>query len=209
MDFRQTVQPNNTRPAASTPPANTAQDEGKKVKEKSENNMSSATWMKVFTSVMLVGIAVLLSAVAVGVGHGRSNDNESQFVDSTKYQAVFLNNGQVYFGHISNLNAEYLRMSGIYYLTSAGSGSSNYTLVKLGCQQIHDPTDAMLINRSQVTFWENIKSDGQVGTSIDKFRKQNPKGPDCSQVSTQTQASSSNAQGASDTTGTNSNTTTK
>lgn len=135
----------------------------------------------------------------------RGGQQEAKYVEKDKYQAVFLNNGQVYFGSIRELNNQYVRLGGIYYLTqgtdASGKTSSNYTLVKLGCQQIHYPQDQMLINRDQVTFWENLENDGQVVKSIKEFQKQNPKGPDCSQVSNQTQASdTTNTQGSSSTT---------
>lgn len=160
--------------------------------------------------LFLVGIAVLLLCIVLGIGHGSSTTNEAQYVQGSKYQAVFLNNGQVYFGHIQSLNSQYVRMTNIYYLTQSGdSSSSNYSLVKLGCQQIHDPLDQMVINRDQVTFWENLSDSGKVVKSIQQFQQQNPNGPDCSQVSTQTQASGTSSQSSqnSSTTGTGSSTT--
>jgi hypothetical protein len=39
----------------------------------------------------------------------------------------------------------------------------------------------MVINRSQLAFWENIKGDGKVVTAIKQYKQQNPNGPDCSQ----------------------------
>ncbi len=205
MDFRQITQPNNGRPPV-TPqaPVSPEHRESKGVQSKPKHR----SWLQLFSGILLVGIAVLLACVAVAINRGGS-DNENKYVDTSKYQAVFLNNGQVYFGHIADLNNSYLRMTGIYYLTQSGnasgsstsSSSSNYSLVKLGCQQIHDPLDEMVINRDQVTFWENLQSKGKVVKSIQQFQQQNPNGPDCSQVSSQTQASSSNAQGsATDTT---------
>jgi hypothetical protein len=168
--------------------------------------------IKLFSVAMLAGIAIILCALAIGFGRGHSN-GEAKLVDTSKYQAVFLNNGQVYFGNVSTLNDKYIRLSNVYYLTQASStsgsstsGNTSYSLVKLGCQQIHDPYDAMVINRSEVSFWENIKDDGKVVASINKFKQQNPKGPDCSQVSTQTQASNnSTTQGTDTTTGTGTN----
>jgi hypothetical protein len=37
----------------------------------------------------------------------------------------------------------------------------------------------MLINREQVTFWENLKSDGQVAKAVAEWVKQNPNGQQC------------------------------
>jgi len=152
----------------------------------------------------VVGIAVLLVGVILISTRNSAGDDENKFVDKSKYQAVFLNNGQVYFGNVTALNDNYVRMTNIYYLTqgstsgTSSSSNNNYSLVKLGCQQIHDPLDEMVINRSQVTFWENLNANGKVVSSIKQFQQQNPNGPDCSNVSSQTQApSTSGTQGSS------------
>lgn len=198
MDFRQTTQPNNSRPAGVGVSA--VNPAGREASRK--GGPRGGKWLNVMNIVVLFGIAILVAAIALAFTRG--GDNESKYISNKHYQAVFLNNGQVYFGNINNLNGKYLRMTNIYYLTQSSSADTsgkaatngNYSLVKLGCQQIHDPFDEMIINRDQVTFWENLQDSGKVVTSIKQFIKQNPKGPDCSQVSNQTQASgSANAQG--------------
>ncbi len=185
MDFRQISQPGGSRPQAESSAVSTSEH-----KEKATKHARTSNLMQVFNGLMLIGIALLIAVVAIAISRTGKDSTELKYVSSSKYQAVFLSNGQVYFGHVTALNNNYLRMSDIYYLTqSSDTASSNYNLVKLGCQQIHDPYDAMVINRSQVTFWENIQDDGKVVTSIKQFKQQNPNGPDCSQVSNQTQAS--------------------
>jgi hypothetical protein len=209
MDFRQTIQPNRSSAPSSQAPAPAPEGKHEKYDDSGEGQTSVGKWMRIFTFVMLAGIVVLLAAIAYGVGRSPS-DNEFKFVDQSKYQAVFLNSGQVYFGNIESMNDKYVHMGNIYYLTqasssdSSSSSSNNYSLVKLGCQQIHDPYDAMVINRDEVSFWENLQDNGKVVASIKQFKQQNPNGPDCSKVSSQTQATSTNAQG--DTTGTSSTT---
>jgi len=191
MDFRQNIQPNNRPGPVSPAPVAVKEDKigGRGYK------MAGPKWMRILSVVLLAGIVVLLVGVIFAFSQG--GDNESKFINSSDYQAVFLNNGQVYFGNIQTLNDNYVRMTNIYYLTqnsgsssSSSSSNNNYSLVKLGCQQIHDPLDQMVINRSQVTFWENLNANGKVVASIKQFQQQNPNGPNCSQVSTQTQASS-------------------
>lgn len=202
MDFRQLAQ-NGTgsRPHANPTPAPSPAP-GNKNEDKPSQNGHSIPWWRILNVVMLVGIALLILTIAIVFNRG-NGDNEDKLIDTTQYQAVFLSNGQVYFGHVTTLNDKYVQMKDIFYLTqnSATDASgkpttdSSYTLVKLGCQQIHDPVDQMVINRGQVTFWENLQDNGQVVTKIKEFQKSNPKGPDCSQVSTQTQASSTGTQG--------------
>lgn len=151
---------------------------------------------KVGSLTLLVLVVLLAAAMIVLLGTGRS-DKESKLVDTSNLQAVFLTNQQVYFGNISNINSNYITLHNIYYLTTnqqvqPTSGSSTTTnnnsqvsLVKLGCE-LHAPQDQMTINRSQVTFWENLKGDGQVAKAVQQYRQQNPNGQNCSTSNQQT-----------------------
>jgi hypothetical protein len=75
-----------------------------------------------------------------------------------------------------------MRLTDVYYLQTktadtvnpqpaASSTSTNLELVKLG-SELQGPTDEMIINKDQVTFFENLKSDGKVTQSIEKYKKQ-------------------------------------
>jgi hypothetical protein len=103
-------------------------------------------------------------------------------VDSGKYQAVFFTNGQVYFGKLQLAGSDYMKLTEIYYLqTQAGEATavnnpqettndqSNVQLIKLG-DEIHGPEDQMVISKDQVLFYENLKADGKVAQSIDKYK---------------------------------------
>ncbi len=158
-------------------------------------------WLTMLNGLALVGVVVLLLTAAFALARMNSSvADESKQVNTSQYQAVFLNNGQVYFGNISQLNSNFIDLRNIYYLSQSSTSttteatSGDYTLVKLGCQQIHFPTDQMLINRTQVTFWENINKDGKVAQSIADFKKQNPNGPNCSQTTSQTPAANTPSQ---------------
>ena len=92
-----------------------------------------------------------------------------------------------YFGHVSKLNDKYLVLKDVYYLTTdqaSTTGQVNPQLTKLGCQQLHSPYDQMIVNRSQVAFWENLQDNGKVVTAIKQFVQQNPNGPNCNATST-------------------------
>jgi hypothetical protein len=143
--------------------------------------------------VVIVGSALLLAALALWLGFsGSPTTSESKQVDSSKYQAVFLNGGATsgsvayttYFGHISKLTGSYLILKDVYYLTTPNtsdqSQAANPQLTKLGCQQLHSPYDQMVVNRSQVAFWENLQDSGKVVQAIKQFKQQNPNGPNCS-----------------------------
>jgi hypothetical protein len=90
----------------------------------------------------------------------------------TGYQAVFLDNGQVYFGNIQNMKNNFIDLKNIYYIQSpstqvnqtAPTGSS-ISLVKLG-SELHGPTDEMFIPMTHVLFYENLRSDSKVVQSM-------------------------------------------
>jgi len=95
----------------------------------------------------------------------------SQFKE--EYQAVFLTNGQVYFGHLDS-SRELYELTDIYYLqvnqdlqraAEDVSNKPDLTLIKLG-EELHGPTDRMLINRDQVLFVEDLKQNSKVIKSI-------------------------------------------
>lgn len=147
--------------------------------------------------VVIVGSALLLAAIALYLGFGGNLNGEARKVKENKYQAVFLNGGvtsgsvtySTYFGHVTALNNDYVVLRDVYYLTDAQTegGQSNPQLTKLGCQQLHSPDDEMIINRSQVAFWENLQDSGKVVQAIKQFQQQNPNGPNCDAAATSTE----------------------
>ena len=157
--------------------------------------------------VVLVGSALLLAAVALYLGFsGTPTTSESKQIDTSKYQAVFLNGGATsgsvayttYFGHVTKLNGSYLVLKDVYYLTTASSTdqsqAANPQLTKLGCQQLHSPYDEMVVNRNQVAFWENLQDSGKVVQAIKQFKTQNPNGPNCSASASSSTNSTTNTQ---------------
>lgn len=192
------------QPAAHTPESTAASSHQKPSKLKGGFPLAKIGNIGFLVAIAILIIAALLSMVFVK-GAGSS---ESQFVDSSKYQAVFLNGGQVYFGKISDLNKQYLKVSNIYYLrvnqqvqpdANNAANQNDISLVKLGCE-LHGPQDEMVINREQVIFWENLKNDGQVAKAVAEYIKQNPNGQKCE---TQTQNNNSSSTNSSPSTSTN------
>lgn len=121
--------------------------------------------------VLLVGWFVMLRGIGIGGG----------VIDSNKYQAVFFTNGQVYFGKLATMSDGYMKLSDVFYLqnkTAAATSenlqdsttkASDVELIKLG-NEVHGPEDAMIISRDQILFFENLKKDGTVTKSIDKYK---------------------------------------
>jgi hypothetical protein len=129
----------------------------------------------------VAGIGLILVFLLAGWLVYRSS--MASTIDSGQYQALFFTNGQVYFGKLQNLNSGYFKLTDIFYLqaqTQDGSKnpqqttnqqSSDVQLVKLG-SEIHGPDDEMIVNKDQVLFFENLKKDGKVSDSINKYNSQ-------------------------------------
>jgi hypothetical protein len=131
-------------------------------------------------NVIVTSIVVLIVATVVFMGLLFFRPSPGFNIDTSKYQAVFLTNGQVYFGKIDALNNDYMRLTDIFYLQTksttdstnpqetADKNSSDVELIKLG-GEIHGPEDSMMISRDQVLFYENLKQDGEVSKTITNY----------------------------------------
>ncbi|MBI4053997.1 MAG: hypothetical protein HY397_01550 [Candidatus Doudnabacteria bacterium] len=103
---------------------------------------------------------------------------------TTAFQAVFLTNGQVYFGKLTDTGDRYVKLENIYYLqitpvlqtkTEGDPGTQatpqqQLSLVKLG-NELHGPVDHMSINRDHVLFVEDLKEDGRVVQAIKEYEQ--------------------------------------
>jgi len=164
----------------------------------------AARTVRIELFVVILGSALLLAAVSLYLAFSSNLTSEAKRLDKTKYQAVFLNGGvtsgsvsySTYFGHVTKLNDKYLVLNDVYYLTdqTTQNGQSNPQLTKLGCQQLHSPYDEMVVNRSQVAFWENLQDSGKVVQAIKQFQQQNPNGPNCSTNNSSSTNSTTNTQ---------------
>jgi hypothetical protein len=80
-----------------------------------------------------------------------------------KWVAVYLNNEQIFYGHIASFDSKIIKLRDVYYLTSVNVGDQkNTTLVKRGQNEISSPENAFFINRSQVLYFEYMKDDSQI-----------------------------------------------
>ncbi len=123
-----------------------------------------------------------------------SAGNDSMKIDQGKYQAIFLTNGQVYFGRVGFHDGSYVELSDIYYLQvkpvlqqSEGENKegeapaanqeqkTELSLVKLG-NELHGPLDRMMINKDQIVFVEDLKDDSKVTDAIVRYKQEQTQG---------------------------------
>lgn len=131
---------------------------------------------------LVVGV-VIAAAVILLSGWFLYRSSTAATIDSGKYQAVFFTNGQVYFGKLEQVNANYFKLTDVFYIQAQESEAENaesenpqqtsaqstdIRLIKLG-SEVHGPDDEMIISKDQVLFFENLKKDGKVSDSITKY----------------------------------------
>lgn len=103
-------------------------------------------------------------------------------ISKEPYKAVFLTNGQVYFGKIQRDFDGEVDLIDIYYLqlnnsqlqgTDKSATSSDkkpeLSIVKLG-NELHGPEDLMMISKRQILFIENLKETSSVVKAIQNYK---------------------------------------
>lgn len=131
------------------------------------------------TITWILVIVIVAAAVILGMTYYKGGNILSVGSSGTSdYQAVFLVNGQVYFGQLSGMNGQFLNLSDVYYLqvnqalqpADGSAQTPDISLVKLG-GELHGPTDEMEINRDQILIIEDLKKDSNVVRAIDEYKK--------------------------------------
>lgn len=174
------------------------------VHKKAMQKLKGSKHVAVLPFILLVCCVILGLLVILGIS---TKSSDADLVKSDDYQAVFLNNGQAYFGK-AKINSKYIDLKDVYYLYNNTSGQSdqssaaNLSLVKLGTE-LHCPKDEMVIYRDQVSFWENLDGSGKVASAIKQWKDANPKGVTCSSSTTQQTTQQSTSPQQTNNTGTN------
>jgi hypothetical protein len=121
--------------------------------------------LKNFAIGLLVGVVL-----TVGVWYWSAKKNRSF---ATPYQAVLLDNNQVYYGKLSKLSGKFPILTEVYYIKSGVDPQTKETknvLVKRG-KELHSP-DRMYLNRQHIVLVEPVGSASQVAKLIEKSKNE-------------------------------------
>jgi len=140
-------------------------------KKKDKNSLVKKV---VITAVAVIVVLVLAFFVYTRLLGGSG-------VKSGQYQAVFLTNGQVYFGKLEDPTSKYVTLTDVYYLQVQNSeekgndqnqqlSQGEPQLIKLG-EELHGPEDEMKISQTQISFWENLKDKSKVVEAIENYQE--------------------------------------
>ena len=130
---------------------------------------------KVFGTVLglIVVVAVLWS--------GYSSRQSYQPDTSGPRQAIFLGDGQIYFGYASSMRNQIVTLVDVYYLLQSQTSNntvggpataSKVDLIKLGVGGADDlvgAKDRMEINRDAIKYIEDMKDDSQINQKIKDY----------------------------------------
>lgn len=130
--------------------------------------------MKVSLAQIIIFV-ILVAAIAGGAVYYVNSQGKGG-VGNKERQAIFLTNGQVYFGYVQNESAAMVKVTDVYYLQvqqtdgaqSKDGQQPQVSLVKLG-NELHGPKDEMRINHDQILFVEDMKDDSKVNEAIKSF----------------------------------------
>ena len=119
---------------------------------------------------IVVVVNLVLVAFLLSIKISSSRENFDRIADPNTYQAIFLSNDQIYFGHLKSKSreSEYLVLTDVYYVKIAEDSTGQ--LVKLGQIEPHKPMNEMIINREHILFWENLSPDSPVVKTIQGYK---------------------------------------
>ncbi len=93
------------------------------------------------------------------------------------YQAVFLSNDQVYYGHLRNWHGNQVLLTDVYYAQAASETDTKdtkqpqFVLVKL-TDHATAPKDALYLNRDHILYVEDLAANSQIVQIIEAGKKQ-------------------------------------
>lgn len=116
---------------------------------------------------LIVGVLLIIVLGSKAYWLALKSARERSRIDPATYQAVFLQEEQLYFGKLREIESQYPVLEDVYYVKLVEDERANSgQLVKLGQTEPHGPTDEMILNRDSILFWENLKPDSQIVQTI-------------------------------------------
>lgn len=156
---------------------------------------------KILTTLIIVVILVLAALFVISkvtnwnildISKRPVINTPEDVVKASDWQAVFLTNGQVYFGKLKDVNSSYPTLEDVYYLQvqdvpiqpaepatdEAGVQPAQKTqqqmiLIKFGTE-LHRPMDKMYLNKDHIMFFEDLRADSNVVTAIENYKNPKP-----------------------------------
>jgi len=128
----------------------------------------------VFTILIFVSVLIFVSISLWQDGTARNTIQLLKYRGS--YQAVFLTNGQAYFGNITEITNEYILLKDPYSIKvqqkqTDEEGQAKQSEIKLLSieDEFYKPEGYMLIEKSAINFIEELKDSSQIIDIIENY----------------------------------------
>jgi len=118
------------------------------------------------TAIGLLSLMVLTSLLLI-TGCEKINPSATPLAFSTAYQAVFLDNGQVFFGKLEKAGTPYPILRDVFYVQSQVNKDTKEVksnLIKMG-KEWHEP-DLMYINAPHILMIEPVSPESRLAQLI-------------------------------------------
>ncbi|MGH2722705.1 MAG: hypothetical protein ACRDI0_00290 [Actinomycetota bacterium] len=108
-----------------------------------------------------------------------SGDGLSDRIDPGRYQAVFLQNGQVYFGRLEDAGA-FLELRDAFFIEEVPAGAEGderqppVRQVRPVSEEFHQPEGSIFFPKETVLRVDNLSPDSEVALAIDRVREGGP-----------------------------------
>ena len=122
----------------------------------------------------IAGIAIAIVGFVLLFAIVRWWDFALPNLGAARYQAVFLSNGQTYFGRYIDRIGPYVKIEDAFYIQQTPTATEDQPqlppesrLIRRG-SELHQPLPSVLIPRSAILFIEDLRSDSAVGQFMTK-----------------------------------------
>jgi hypothetical protein len=92
-------------------------------------------------------------------------------VGGARYQAVFLSNGQTYFGHYVDRLGPYAKIENAFYIQQTPAPNENEAptskIVRRG-NEFHNPEPFVLLPKTAILFVEDLRADSSVAQFMER-----------------------------------------
>lgn len=109
-------------------------------------------------AVVLIATALMLGG-ALFLSADNLRSSVINTIDGSTYQAVHLDNGESYFGRITTMDEDYVKIMDVFYFLDG----TKKTLVKRG-------DESLVLNRAHVLATENLEDGNAVLQAILKYK---------------------------------------
>lgn len=168
--YRQADEPQPVKEEAPAPAPKATPRSGGSHQQSSPEKKSSKAIIWIISAILLIAVIGIAASVFLTGGAKTAETG----INSSRYQAVFLVNGQIYFGKLEAFNDASFKLTDIYYPQAQTTGEEEETatdtqsgiqLIKLG-DEVHGPESEMFISKEQILYYENLKADSKVAELI-------------------------------------------